>query len=135
MSQPDSSFPASARIFKGNFYGVVKRVEIWLPFDFRSAATFVSFRFLCSEFLCRTRPLSHTRTHIHVLARRNPALVESAGNRSEIDHAAVQVLVPDFRLSVLCRIEFNSDDRSRWPGLHQHQTKRAECLFKSELRR
>lgn len=46
--------------------GAVKRVEIRLPFDFRSA-TFVSFRFLCSEFLCRARPLSpvHALTHTY----------------------------------------------------------------------
>lgn len=52
---------------KTNFYvllrwGVVKRVEIRLPFDFRST-TFVSFRFLCSEFLCRSlSPHTHSRT-------------------------------------------------------------------------
>jgi len=47
---------------------------------------------------------THARVHIHThafLAHRDSALVESAGGRGEIDHAAVQVLVPNFRLSLL----------------------------------
>jgi len=97
------------------------RVEIRLPFDFRSTATFVSFRFLCTEFLWPRAAflISCTTCTRHVSsARRDPALVGPAGDRSEIDYVAAQVPVPDFRLSLLRRPESDSRDRYRWPGLH-----------------
>lgn len=40
-------------------------VEIRLPFDFRSTATFVSFRFLCTEFLCSRESFLSLAPHAH----------------------------------------------------------------------
>lgn len=69
------------------------------------------------------------------LPRRDPAFVGPAGGRGEIDHAAVQVPVPDFRLSVLRRPELDRHDRPGRPSLRQHQAEGAEYFAKFELRR
>lgn len=61
---------------KGNFYDApVKRVEIWLPFDFRSAArlsfrsdfSIPSFSATRIPYLSHTRARAHTYTHMRFL--------------------------------------------------------------------
>lgn len=132
---------------KGNFYDAVeKRVEIWLPFDFRSAArlsfrsdfSIPSFSATRVPYLTNTHTYTRSRTHTHTHAfpaRRDPTLMESPGGRGEIDHAAVQVPVPNFRLSLLRRPELDGHHRSRRAGLRQHQAEGAEYLVELELRR
>lgn len=78
---------------------------------------------------------THTRIFACIILslRRDPIILGPIGYRSEINSDPIEMSMPDVRLSLLRRPEFNCDNGSRWSRLRQHQAQGRKRVFESQL--